>query len=833
MRCALAVAVAVLFPALCAGQELVPLALRDVSLSAPALQISRHAERGQPFTVAGPRGIVVGEQSGTFEQWVLPVKVLSHMTLEATLAGYTVPIDLNAAARAIEVSPERTVITYSHIGFTVRQIMFAPEEAPPGTGAVVLFQVDSTRTLDLTLRFTPELRPMWPERGKGTPSAEWVTRGGSGFYVLHSDYPDFAAAIALPTATSGILAPYQEKPQIHPLEFHLHFDPTTERGQVFPLLVATGENATDASTATLESRLAALDRQLPALFAAHVARVAERSGRLTAIETPDQRLDEDFRWAVVSVEQLQARTAAGETALVAGYFDSGDSARPGFGWYFGRDALYTLPAVNGFGDFALARSELEFLLARQRADGKIMHEYSQTAAASDWGQFPYFYAAADATPLLLTGVLEYVRASGDVAFLRTHRAAVERAWAFETSHGAADSGIYTNAQGTGWVESWPGGMPRQEIYLALLDEQASDAMAALETMLGDAGLSRAATERARRVHAAVERIYFSSASGQYAFSFNGEAGTDRTATVYPALAWWNGAGGLEHAESSLRRWNSHVFATDWGLRDVAEDDPVYDPMSYHQGSVWPLFTGWAAVAEYRGGHPVAGFADLLSNANQTVTQDLGAVTELLSGAFFAPFGRSTSHQLWSSAMVVTPVLRGMFGLEVDALAGTIRTEPRLPAAWGEAAIRRLHVGPATADVEYARAGGMLRVTLTHVAGGLVRLGQVPGMRVATDGLSGMVALPAVEVGYRAELPLTGARTTQPKVLGETRTERGLTLEVEGQGGTNFRMQVRRNGAVPRLTVEGGSLRRVAGGEELEVVFPAGEGYQLRVVKLGW
>ena len=47
--------------------------------------------------------------------------------------------------------------------------------------------------------------------------------------------------------------------------------------------------------------------------------------------------------------------APDETALVAGYFTSADSARPGFGWFFGRDALYTLYAVNGYGDFALTQ----------------------------------------------------------------------------------------------------------------------------------------------------------------------------------------------------------------------------------------------------------------------------------------------------------------------------------------------------------------------------------------------------------------------------------------------------------------------------------------------
>ena len=67
--------------------------------------------------------------------------------------------------------------------------------------------------------------------------------------------------------------------------------------------------------------------------------------------------------------------------------------------------------------------------------------------------------------------------------------------------------------------------------------------------------------------------------------------------------------------------------------------------------------------EYRNDRDLSAYAHLMQNADLTWSQDLGAVTELPSGEFFRWFGRSTSHQLWSSAMVITPTVRGMFGLE--------------------------------------------------------------------------------------------------------------------------------------------------------------------------
>ena len=450
------------------------------------------------------------------------------------------------------------------------------------------------------------------------------------------------------------------------------------------------------------------------------------------------------------------------------------------------------------------------------------------------------YAAADATPLFLTAMLDYVRSSGDVDFLKRHRESVEKAWHFETSHDSDGDGIYDNAEGTGWVESWPPGMPHQEIYLALLDQQASAAMAKLADLLGDAATAESATKRADELAKKIETEYYDSARDAYAFSRNRDGTRDHTATVYPMIAWWNGGDGLAHANASFQRWASHDFSTDWGLRDVAESDPMYDPISYHQGSVWPLFTGWAAVAQYRAGHPLSGYAHLMQNADQTTMQDLGAVTELLSGAFFQPFGRSTSHQLWSSAMVVIPTLRGLFGIDVDAESGSVRLNPHLPANWSNAEVQRLHVGGAVCELEYKREGQKLVVRVKTASGKAVRLASsVKEAQVAADGSSIAFVLPPVEVVVPHELPLQGARTAQMKVLKETRDSRSLKLELEAAGGSVIELYVRRNDPKLNLRAEGGTLIAARGAgvqgdlDKVVVKFPEGTGYQQRVLALSW
>jgi glycogen debranching enzyme len=726
-------------------------------------------------------------------------------------------------AREIEVRPDRTTITYSHIAVTVRQIMFAPNEMPEGSGAVVLFQVDSVRPVDLTLRFTGELRKMWPALSSGQPSPEWVSEGNGGFYVLHSDFDDFAGAVALPGATAGIMAPYQEQPQTHPLEFRLHVEPSMDRDKFYPLLMAVGSTRATASSTALHAKLDEINHQIPALYAAHIARYRKQEQTVTEIVTPDAGLNQDFSWAETSIDQLQARAPDGEVGLVAGYFASGDSARPGFGWFFGRDSLYTLYAIDSYGDSALAKTELEFLMKRQRADGKVMHEYSQTAGELDWKSLPYEYAAADATPLFLTAMLDYVRSSGDVAFLQAHRDAVMNAWTFETTHDADGDGIYDNAQGTGWVESWPPGMPKQEVYLALLDEQASRAMGELATLLGSGDISTAATARALKLHSTIEREYYSATSDAYAFSQNN--GTlDTTATIYPTIAWWNGGKGIDHPHGSLRRWASHDFATDWGARDIAASDPLYDPISYHQGSVWPLFTGWAAIAQYRSGNALAGYQAAMQNADLTRAQDIGAVTELLSGDFFEPFGRSTSHQLWSSAMVVIPVLRGMFGIGVDALKHEVSVDPHLPADWDSAEVKRVHVGDATVDLSFKRERAAMIVSLHQADGSKIRLTNASG-----DGDTLRLPLPPVEVAIRHGLPLPGARTAQVKVLSESHEPHSLRLELEAMGGTESTLTLCLNDPKADVMIEGTKLDA----DNLHVNFAPGSGYVTQIVTIRW
>jgi len=795
-------------------------------IGADPLAIVRTVEPSKPFTVAGERGAIFGEQSGRFEAWLYPVKILSGFSMAAELADYPVPIDVTELAAGIEVTPAMTTITYSHAAFTVRQRMFATRN-DAAAGVVVLFEIDSIRPLRLTFRFKPEMLRMWPAPNFGTPNAEWIAANNGGYYVLHTDSPDLSAAIAMPRTEHGVLAPYQERPQAHPLELTLSFDPKTDSALFFPLLIALG-----SAGQGLPEKLSALDDGIAALYAkTHDYYANFFDHRLTA-ETPDADFDRALRWAAIAIDQGTVRSSEG-LGLVAGYYESGDSARPGYGWYFGRDALWTTYAINSYGDFELSRTSLEFLIRHQRADGKMMHELSQTADLVDWKSTPYFYAAADSTPLFVMAMEDYVNTSGDVSFLRHHWDAVKRAYAFTRVHDSDGDGIYENTEGTGWVESWPPGMPHQEAYLAALDQQSAEAMFRLASLLKDESTASAANRKAAEIRTKIESEYYDPETKVYAFSRNADGSLDHTATIYPAVAWWSGRLELPHADAMLSRWASPEFSTDWGTRDISDRTLFYDPISYHQGSVWPLFTGWVSLAEYRAGRTLSGYAHLMQNAGLTWTQDLGAVTELLSGAFFQPLGRSSSHQVWSSAMVLTPALRGLFGLDWDALHRTLRVAPNLPAVWNGARLHNVPFGDSRLEIEFAREADRLVVRARSGAPEVMCLVSQAAERDRACSESARsvheLVLPVrpVEIGIPGELPSPGSRTSQIKVVGERILAHRLDLDFEAPGGSVFELPVRLHTSGVRLS--GGELS----GSKLRLHFPEGDGYQRVTVNVSW
>jgi hypothetical protein len=132
--------------------------------------------------------------------------------------------------------------------------------------------------------------------------------------------------------------------------------------------------------------------------------------------------------------------------------------------------------------------------------------------------------------------------------------------------------------------------------------------------------------------------------------------------------------------------------------------------------VWPLFTGWASVAEYQNHKPQPAYDNLRANAMLALDGSPGHVTEVLSGDFYQPISTSSPHQIWSAAMVISPFLRGMFGLHFDAQKHQLTFAPHVPADWTSFSVHQVAAGADTVAMRYSRTANSITVTATRTGG---------------------------------------------------------------------------------------------------------------------
>lgn len=719
---------------------------RDTS----SLVLSRLVRPGAFFDVVGRRAALFGYEDRPFEAWVYPMKVLDDFSLSFSLEGYPLEIAGGEVISAIEVRPESTTFVYSHAAFTVRETLFAPIDEP---GIIALLDIQTTLPMRVTASFRPRLRLMWPA-GLMTANVGWDA--ATQRYSLTEESGKFAAIVGSPGSRDLTLMPYQEEPKDVPLRFVREVSLVESRRSLLPIVIAGGVNGRADAEATYDRLLGSI----PALYGKTVDAYRSLASRTTDIQVPDGRLTDAFRWAKVGIDKGMATNPYLGTGLLAGFRTSGESERPGFAWFFGRDALWTALAIDAYGDFAATRTALEFLAKYQRADGKIPHEISQSASLIPWFDgYSYPWNSADATPLFIVAHAEHWRAAGDRAFVERSWPAILKAYRFSSATDGDGDGLIENTKfGHGWVEGGSLYPAHEELYLQGVWLAALEGLEELARVQGDAALGQEVRSRAAKVREAVEARYWMERRGHYAFA------TARTAdgsgerlveedTVLPAVPLWWGLLRKERAEREIDRLGSADLATDWGARILSSDSRLYDPLSYHYGSVWPLFTGWASMAAYRYGRPHVGYQALMANALLTFDGALGYVTELLSGRFNAAFGRSSHHQVWSEAMVVTPLVRGLFGVHVRDGGRILELRPQLPADWNRASLERIAAGAARLDATLTRAPGRFVVEVRkRAAAGSDTLDTVPSRLVVAPGFPLDARIETVRVNGRGVRP---------------------------------------------------------------------------------
>ncbi len=843
-----------------------PLADRPASIS-----LKRGTRSGAFFDVVGRRSAIFGYEEQPLEVWVYPLKILDALTFSVELDGYPLPISSATLPSTIEVRPEATILTWSHAAFTVREILFAPIDEP---ATVIVVDIESVLPMTVHGAFRPLLRPMWPATAS-TPNVSW--NADLNAYEITEESGKFAAIVSVPDGRDRSLMPYQEEPRDVPVQFEIDSAPGDRQRRQVPIVVVGSLEGRDAARAGLARLLPRLDAAYRET-AEHYRSVLDRT---VAIETPDARLNTAFDWARIGTDKGFATNPLLGTGLLAGFRTSGNSERPGFAWFFGRDALWTTLALTSAGDLDGTRRALEFLAKYQRDDGKIPHEISQSATLVPWfTDYPYAWASADATPLFVIAHADHWRATGDRAFLEAQWPLVVKAYRFSAATDGDGNGLIDNTKfGHGWVEGGALYPPHEEVYLQGLWIEASRSVAELADVMGDSQQASAARAAAERTRSMLESTYWLGDRGYYAFATQtprsaatvAEPGPYRErrqrrldqlrtatlleeSTVLPAVPMWWRVLDPERADRQIDHLGAGTLATDWGQRILSSGSDLYDPLSYHYGSVWPLFSGWASLGAYRYGRSHVGYQALMATALLTEDGALGYVTELLSGDFNAAFGRSSHHQIWSEAMVITPLLRGLLGIEVSDGGRTLRIAPQLPADWNRAKVRGVRAGLARHDVEILRRSGQMevrvdrqrtsdadapvrlvlapalpldaRVTRATVNGRSVRpriqrLGDVQFVEIdtATSAAPRVVAHIAYDGGsevYTAQVAADpGARSRGLRILRSRADETSLRLMLEGVPGQRYELGLRSPRSV--VTVEGGEIERRDGSDPTLIV----------------
>jgi hypothetical protein len=255
------------------------------------------------------------------------------------------------------------------------------------------------------------------------------------------------------------------------------------------------------------------------------------------------------------------------------------------------------------------------------------------------------------------------------------------------------------------------------------------ALRALAEMARIAGRDTAASEleiAARQQASAMNQMFWNASTHTYAFALDPQERRIDVPSVLATVPMWFGLLDGAKADAMIDRLADSDFTTDWGMRIISSRDSRYDPGGYHYGSVWPLFTGWASVGEYRYHRPAAALANLRANSELALDGSPGHVTEVLSGDYNQELSTSSPHQIWSAAMVVSPLLLGMLGLDVNAPARLVTLAPHVPATWNSFTISHLRVGSDVLQFTYSRTAEDVRLRVDRTGPDAIRLQFAPG-----------------------------------------------------------------------------------------------------------
>lgn len=749
----------------CAAQDLPD----RFEIPAAVTVIAKDASPAKFLGSVGRRSALLGREDGTFEAWINPVKVVRDFRLLVYFDGALEPVPLGDLAQRVHAAPGRTTIIHSHAAFTIRQHWIAPLNRP---SLVVLLEIDTERPLKLRASFLPELKPMWPA-SFGGQSSSWVA--AERLFVLNEGLRQHSAVIGSPAFARASEQVGHQLPD-RTMLVEMDITPEIAKSHVVPVVFAGSAKGSAEARKVYRETLGAL----PAILRESDEYYRDFASRTFTVETPVPELNHAFQWAKFALEKGWTCNEGVGCGLVAGFGPSGASERPGFAWYFGGDAFMNSWSIVDYGDFPRARAVLEFLRNRQRDDGKMMHELTQSAALLDWSKYPYGYYHGDTTPLFLFSAAEYVSRSGDLEFLKQSWTALERAYRFCAGALDADGLMSNKKAGTAAVETGAlSGRVEKDVYLQGAWLAGLDGYRRLAEMSGRAKEARDAEARLAKARAALAK-WVAPGKGWLSFGRLTDGSMYEAQSSWQALALAYGGLDAEVASKAAATLNRPQLSTGWGTRLFATDSPNYDPLGYNDGSVWPFVTGFVISAEFKHHLAEAGLRHLYGVAGTTGWPGAGFIAEYMSGDRAQVLPRAVPHQLFSSSSIVRGTICGLLGLEGDAAKRTVRVAPHIPMEWSLVKFSNYRVGESVVSGEIENWESFTRVKVT-VAGPPLDVVISPAFPPGTklNELRGNDLNPdAMEVGLDVHMPVLVRETASAEVTYDVTREETRKIELK-------------------------------------------------------
>ncbi|HCV44258.1 MAG TPA: hypothetical protein DGH68_12290, partial [Bacteroidetes bacterium] len=664
------------------------------------LELTRLAQPFQYFDKIGKRAGIMGYEGGTFEAWVWPWKPLRNFELSFLLGTSTQPILAKDIVRTISVTPEATVLTYTYESFTVKEIIVVPRDEP---GVILLLDVYSTTLLTIVAGFLPVMQPMWPA-GIGGQYSYWDDDVHA--YIISEGQWRALFLCGSPLAQQ-MAAPPAHMFADNPLQFKIDVKPGDTASKFVPIVIAGGSKTKMDSVKATFNRLW---RNAESYYNENHNYYRNLRNSTMQVITANKEFNLAYEWGKVALDNLMITNPTLGTGMVAGFGLSGGGARPGFAWFFGGDAFINSLAMNGYGDYAKVRDALAFTQKWQRQEnfpirkknpndppkdvGKMAHELSQSDGLCDWwNDYHYGYNHADTTPWYLVAMGDYVRASGDVEFLRKSWTSVKQAYEWCLSKDSDGDGLMDlKGAGLGALEFGKLVGIYADVYTCGVWVQGIKEMIRMAELVGDTQMKKQAEEQLKKAQPVLEKKFWLDKQGFYSYGATEKGEQVAEKTPWSGVAMMFGLFDTLRTRTSIEAFNGADLCTDWGVRTLARSSTLFEPTNYNYGATWPFISSFFNTAQFKYGYSLAGYGVLQSVIRHAFDNALGVVPEVFSGELNQKLGEAYHHQGFSTTGYMLPFVRGLIGLETDATTNRVTLSPSFPPDWKLVDVKNVRLG---------------------------------------------------------------------------------------------------------------------------------------------